>query len=108
MERPPARDGPEGTDPTGDFRVEWIQDRAHRLVRITGLIDEDRVANLQQALIDLGGRRLTIDLSGASVADGLHLDLDELETRPGPRLTGILPPTPEGLHLPPQGQDACP
>ena len=103
MERPTVPDVPEDAEPTGDFSVEWIQDRASRLVRIRGLIDADRMGHLHQALIDLGGRRLTIDLTGASVAEGLHLDLDELESRLGPRLAGILPPVPERFPLRPEG-----
>lgn len=96
-------EGREGARPALRFRIEWVQDRESRLVRITGLIDEDKLGHLHHAMLDLGERRLTIDLTDAQVATGLQLPLDELETRLGPRLGGVLPPRREGFDTPSEG-----
>lgn len=91
-----AATGCEGTDSPRGFSIEWIQDRHRRLVRISGVIDAWRLGHIATAMIDLGQRRLTIDLSGASVlADHeLQVCLEDLQVRLGSRLERIVPPGP--------------
>jgi hypothetical protein len=95
MEGTPVDAADGGAGPRRGFSIEWAQDRHRRMVRITGVIDSSRVRHVSMAMVDLGRRRLTIDLSGAAVsADcGLELCLEDLRLRLGMRLVGVIPPT---------------
>jgi hypothetical protein len=105
MEGSSAARGHEGSDSSQGFRIEWIQTRHSRLVRILGVIDETRVGHIYNAMVGLGQRELTLDLSGASVLarDELELCLEDLCVRLGQRLAGVLPPATEPFRLPADG-----
>lgn len=94
MEGTPVDAADTGPGSRRGFSIEWTQDRQSRRVRITGVVDSSRVRHVGMAMVDLGRRRLTIDLSGAVVrADcGLEPCLEDLRLRLGMRLAGIIPP----------------
>lgn len=45
------------------YRFEWRQNSRERVFKLAGTVDESTAARLRSGIIDLGSRRLLIDLS---------------------------------------------
>ncbi|HLU53654.1 MAG TPA: STAS domain-containing protein [Acidimicrobiia bacterium] len=75
------------------YALEWSQDRSERVMRITGVIDFAAAEHLFNGLIDLGSRRLVIDLTDAQTVDLTAIEaLSEIEKRLGPGRLTVLGP----------------
>ena len=67
------------------YSFEWSQDRNERVMRLVGVIDIAAAEHLFKGLIDLGSRRLVIDLTDAETVDLTALEaVAEIEDRLGP------------------------
>lgn len=75
------------------YALEWRQDRNERVMRVSGDLDRAAAEHLFNGLIDLGSRRLVIDLTDVHLIDLTALEtLSEIDVRLGPgRLTVLRP-----------------
>ncbi|MFO7292262.1 MAG: hypothetical protein FWJ92_03795 [Actinomycetes bacterium] len=75
------------------YSFEWSQDRNERVMRLVGVIDIAAAEHLFKGLIDLGSRRLVIDLTDAETVDLTALEaVAEIEDRLGPGRVTVLHP----------------
>lgn len=50
----------------GRYEFRWEQDNRQRVLKLSGVIDSTAASHLESAIINLGSRRLLIDLSGVT------------------------------------------
>lgn len=55
--------------PPSRYRFRWEQDSRRRVLKLAGVIDSTAASQLEGAIINLGARRLVIDLSDVTSLD---------------------------------------
>lgn len=60
---------PPSTSSSARYEFRWEQDARQRVLTLTGVIDSTAASRLESAIINLGSRRLLIDLSEVTTID---------------------------------------
>jgi anti-sigma B factor antagonist len=107
LRHPRAAVGPTYPATARPFAVEASVDAGEAIVAVSGEVDISTAARLRDALHDLPGERLIVDLCGVSFMDstGLGVLLAARAERPGGRLAIVCPPGPVRLLFEVSGVD---